>query len=112
MAQRLEKEGRMAEAGRAAVEQAGANGQWDAARSRSVPDEWIGALAGRLKGTEPAFSNFMNMSPSVRRTYAGFYFEAKSESGRERRFGRIADRLHENLKPMQREKTRTIDTSK
>ena len=40
------------------------------------------------------------MSPSVRRTYTAWYFDAKSESSRKNRLDKIIERLNKNLKPM------------
>lgn len=37
---------------------------------------------------------------SVRKTYAGFYFDAKQEKTRQTRLEKIVDRLNKNLKPM------------
>ena len=51
-------------------------------------------------GHEPAYANWSRMSPSVRRTYARAYFDAKTEQTRARRLERILDRLHQNLKLM------------
>ena len=102
-AERLETEGKMTDVGRRRIGEAKQSGWWEKAaspKSSSVTEERIQLFTDRLQGIEPAFSNFMNMPPSVRRTYTAFYFDAKSEAARQRRFEKIADRLHENLKPM------------
>lgn len=105
-AERLEREGKMTDAGRVSIEQAKRNGLWEAAapsKASSVPQESLEEFTARLQGIEPACSHFMQMPPSVRRTYAAYYFKAKSEAARQRRFEKIMGRLHKNLRPMDRE---------
>lgn len=53
-----------------------------------------------LEGYEPAFTNFQAMSLSVKKTYTRAYFDAKTDTGREKRMAWIVERLHNNLKPM------------
>lgn len=96
----LEKQGRMTDYGRAKIEEAKKTGTWDSPKSSPVTDEDIAVLSEALKGTEPAYSNFLAMSPSVRRTYAGAYREAKSAETRSRRLAHFVERLNNNLKPM------------
>ncbi len=96
----LETQGRMTDHGRVKIEEAKKNGQWDAAQSPTVSQEQIEAFDKALEGFEPAYSNFLAMSPSVRRTYTLWYFDAKSEQTRENRLQKIIDRLNKNLKPM------------
>ncbi|MFR1640673.1 MAG: hypothetical protein ACLSVD_16950 [Eggerthellaceae bacterium] len=40
------------------------------------------------------------MPPSVRKTYARAYFDAKTDAGRASRLAWMTDRLDRNLKPM------------
>ena len=96
----LEARGLMTEAGRAKVEEARRNGQWDALKPADVTEEQIARIDALLKGHEPACGNFRAMSPSVRRTYARAYYDAKTDAGREKRFAWMVARLDENLKPM------------
>lgn len=92
--------GLMTEHGLAAIERAKAEGTWDLPGSSPVTDDQIALLVEALNGVEPASTNYSNMSPSVRRTYAAFYLDAKTPEGRARRLERIIDRLNQNLKPM------------
>ncbi len=57
-------------------------------------------LSALLKEYEPAFTNFQAMSPSVKKTYAKAYLDAKTDAGREKRIAWMVDRLNRNLKPM------------
>jgi len=75
-------------------------GTWDAPKQSPISDEQIDILTEALRGYEPAFTNFQNMSPSVRRTYTAHYLDAKTESTIARRLQQIVSRLNENKKPM------------
>jgi uncharacterized protein YdeI (YjbR/CyaY-like superfamily) len=100
IAVRLIEEGLMTEKGLAAIEQAKKDGIWDSAKPEPISDEQIAALIEELKGSEPALSNFQNMSRSIRATYTAHYLSAKSNETRKRRLEQIIDRLNENKKPM------------
>lgn len=96
----LEKQGKMTDLGRTKIEDAKKNGQWDKPKAQSVTEEQISFLSGVLKEYEPAYTNFMAMSPSVKKTYTRAYYDAKTDSGREKRIVWMVDRLNKNLKPM------------
>ena len=96
----LEAKGLITEAGRIKIEEAKANGMWDAPKPEPITDEQVEMLIELIKATEPAFTNFMAMSNSVRKNYTGLYFDAKSEEAKKRRLEKILGRLNENLKPM------------
>lgn len=96
----LEERGIMTDFGREKIREAEENGQWDAAKAPAVGDEQIEALAEILREYEPAYTNFQAMSPSVRRTYARGYFDAKTDAGRANRLKWMVNRLNQNLKPM------------
>lgn len=96
----LEAKGLMTDFGREKIEEARKNGQWDAPKPEPITEEQIKVFSEQIKDAEQAFKNFMAMSPSVRRNYAGLYFDAKSDDARKRRLEKIIDRLNQNLKPM------------
>ncbi|MCL1847999.1 MAG: YdeI/OmpD-associated family protein [Coriobacteriia bacterium] len=98
--ERLREEGRMTQLGEEAVETAKRNGMWGASKTEPVSDEQVEAFAQRLAGHALALENFSRMSPSVRRTYTRRYLSFKGEEARQRDFGKIVDRLNNNLKPM------------
>lgn len=99
----LEERGLMAEPGRQKVEQAKQNGQWDAPDLMvTVGSEETAAVLALLEGYEPACTNFLAMSPSIQKTYARAYFDAKTGAGREKRLVWLVDRLNKNLKPMEK----------
>lgn len=96
----LEERGLMTELGRAKIEEAKKNGQWDAPPPAKIADEQVGMLTQALEGGEPAYTNFLAMPPSVKRTYTGLYLSAKTEQTRQKYLNKIIDRLNKNLKPM------------
>ncbi len=97
----LEERGLMTDFGRKKVEEAKRNGQWNASNPLAViTEEQIACLSALLKDYEPAFANFQAMSLSVKKTYTRAYFDAKTETGREKRIAWMVDRLNKNLKPM------------
>ena len=101
LAQSLEKRGLMTEAGREKVLEAKQNGQWAAATKPSaVSQQHIDQLADLLQSNPLAHTNFLNMSPSVKKTYTRAYLDAKTDTGRAKRIAWITERLDKNLKPM------------
>lgn len=100
LVEKLEKQGILTENGRKKIEEAKANGQWDAPKAAGITEEQIASLTNLLEGHEPACANFLAMSPSVQKTYTRAYFEAKTDAGRAKRFAWMVERLDKNLKPM------------
>ena len=100
LAENLTKDGLMTAAGQAAIEEARKKGTWDRPKPEPISEAQINILTRALSDSPKALGNFLKMSPSVRRTYAGFYLEAKAEDTRRRRLARIVERLNENKKPM------------
>lgn len=96
----LESKGLMTDFGRIKVEEAKKNGMWDAPKPNPISEEQVQMFIELIKDTEPAFTNFISMSPSVRKNYTGLYFDAKSDDGKKRRLEKIIGRLNQNLKPM------------
>jgi uncharacterized protein YdeI (YjbR/CyaY-like superfamily) len=96
----LENQGQMTGYGLAKIDEAMKNGQWDAKKPPAATDEQIGLLSGLLQEYETACSNYLAMPPSVKRTYARAYFDAKTDAGREKRMAWMVERLNQNLKPM------------
>lgn len=100
LAEKLEQRGIMTDYGRRKIEEAKQNGQWDAPKAPVVTEEQISALTALLREYEPACTNFLAMSPSVKKTYTRAYLDAKTDPGREKRLLWMVDRLNKNLKPM------------
>lgn len=100
LAEKLEKQGRMTDYGRKKIEEARSDGRWDAPGPPAVTEEQILSLTALLKGHEPAYTHFLSMPLSVKKTYARAYLDAKTEAGRAKRLAWMLERLHKNLKPM------------
>ncbi len=98
--QTLIEKGLMAAPGLEAIQQAQANGMWDAPGRVVITDEQVQAFRELVRPHEPAFTNLSAMSPSVQRTYTGYYLDTKSEKTRADRLLKIIGRLDKNLKPM------------
>lgn len=97
----LEKRGIMTDFGRAKIDEARKNGQWDAATKPSaITDDQIEMISVLLQDHELAYANFLNMSPSVQKTYTRAYLDAKTDAGRLKRLEWMTERLEANLKPM------------
>lgn len=96
----LEKRGLMTDFGREKVTTAKQDGSWDTPDLMKLTDEQVEALSDLLKEYEPTHTNYQNMPPSVRKTYARAYYDAKTDTGREKRLAWIVDRLNKNLRPM------------
>ncbi len=96
----LEERGLMTDLGRQKIREAKENGQWDAPDLMGTGEKEIAAVAALLEGREPAHTHFQAMPPSVQKTYARAYFDAKTDAGRERRLAWLIDRLDQNLRPM------------
>lgn len=99
MVEKLEAEGRMTDFGREKVREARENGRWDEPDLMALTAEQVAYLSVLLAGHEPAYTNFQAMPPSVKKTYARAYYDAKTEAGRARRLAWIVDRLNQNLRP-------------
>lgn len=100
LVKKLEKQGLVTDLGRRKIEEAQKSGQWDAPNSPTVTEEEIAFLSGLLKAYGLAYENFQAMSLSVKKIYTRAYFDAKTDSGREKRIAWMVDRLNRNLKPM------------
>ena len=97
----LESRGLMTDFGRIKIEEAKKNGQWDLATKPSgITDEQIDIVSELLKDNKLAYTNFLNMSLSVKKTYTRAYFDAKTDAGRVKRLTWMIERLEKNLKPM------------
>ncbi len=100
IANNLINQGLMTKYGYAKIEDAKRNGMWDVPSPTIISDAEIELLIDKLKEHEPAFTNFMGMSPSVKKTYTRLYLDAKSEETKRTRLDKIILRLNQNLKPM------------
>lgn len=100
LVENLERQELMTLDGREKIEEAKRNGQWDAPKAAPITNREIAMVLEALKAYEPACTNFKAMSPSVKKTYAKAYFDAKTDDARTKRLSWMVERLNQNLKPM------------
>lgn len=99
IAEKLIAQGAMSAAGHGAIARAKEHGTWNQRTSAPISEDQVAVLAEALAGTGKALTNFLNMSPSVRRTYTALYLDAKTDETRKRRLAKIVERLKANMKP-------------
>jgi uncharacterized protein YdeI (YjbR/CyaY-like superfamily) len=99
----LEAKGLMTDLGRAKMEYAAKNGLLEVKDERPrLTEEQIQQFEEMLLSNEIAYGNFMKMTKSVRTSYmSSYYFGAKTEDGKKKRFDTIVERLNLNMNPME-----------
>jgi uncharacterized protein YdeI (YjbR/CyaY-like superfamily) len=98
-AERMIAEGRMTAAGRAVIEIAKKNGNWDAAYTNAVRDEMPPDLKEALTLVPSASKNFEGFANSYRNMYIGWVTGAKTLETRQKRIAEIVSRSLINRKP-------------
>lgn len=106
LVQKLESQGLMAEFGRAKVEIAKQNGNWDSPKNDPMTGEQVRDFEALLKSHTAAWENYEQMPRSARKTYAASYIYAKTEDGKQKRLDTIIERLKLNLNPMESMKSK------
>ncbi len=96
----LIERGLMTDSGLSAIARAKSEGAWETSDCGRATEGGVEVLTNALCGFEPALSNYEKMSPSVRRTYAALYLDAKGEATKVRRLQKIVEKLNKNEKPM------------
>jgi uncharacterized protein YdeI (YjbR/CyaY-like superfamily) len=111
--EKLESQNIMTKYGREKIKHAKENGFWDSIQKEELTEDHIAQFETILKTYEPAYENFMKMTKSVRKAYAGSYFwGAKTEEGKQKRFSVIIERLNLNLNPMESMKKKLEEKEK
>jgi len=100
LVEKLILEKKMTEPGLLAVEQAKKNGQWHKIHDKSLSETQFIEFESKLKINDLAYANYCAMSPSAKKQFVGFYFEAKQEETRQNRLEKIIGRLVQNKKLM------------
>lgn len=102
LVEELEKKNLMTDYGRKKVEIAKKNGNWDKSTSDVLTDEHVRIFKEMLISYEEEYQNFQRMSKSIQNTYMkSYFFCAKTEEGKKKRFNDILLRLKLNLNPME-----------
>ncbi len=98
--ERLRKEKRMTDHGEEAVRRAVENGQWNKEKTEPDFNKLISEFEKVIGADEAVASKFKKVSPSLKKRYCFFYFEAKTDETRKKRLGKIIDALNERNKGM------------
>ena len=102
LVEKLESQGLMTDFGRAKIEIAKQNGRWNPPEPERLTDEQLQQFEAMLKSYETAYENFIKMPRSARGAYStSYFFGAKTEAGKLKRFNTIIERLNLNLNPME-----------
>ncbi len=96
LAEELIKQGRMTEAGLAAIETAKANGRWESAYTDRIPVEPCPELSAALEANATAQANFSSFSQSHRNLCVRWVNDAKTQPARARRIARVVERAARN----------------
>ncbi|RJX25850.1 MAG: hypothetical protein C4537_03810 [Acholeplasma sp.] len=97
--ERLILKGEIMPSGLLAVQSAKSDGRWDKADLDPM-DYSIEVFIQRISYDALALKNYLQMSPSIQKTYAISYFVVKKEETKQKKLLYIIDRLRQNLKPM------------
>ena len=97
-AERLIREGRMADPGMAKVDAAKQNGEWDRAYAPSKPPRMSMDLKDALMKDGLAWKNFQAFAKSYRTTYLYWVSSAKREETRRKRIKEVVRRARRNIK--------------
>lgn len=98
---KLESQGLMTDFGRAKIEIAKQNGNWNTPKGEPMTEEQIHEFEDLLKSHETAWTNFEKMPPSARKAYTSSYIYTKTDEGKQKRLLVIIERLNLNLNPME-----------
>jgi uncharacterized protein YdeI (YjbR/CyaY-like superfamily) len=102
LADKLESDGLMTDFGRAKIEIARKNGHWNPPKSDPLTAEQLKEFEEMLKPHTAAYENYKKMPNSARRAYtASYYLGTKTETGRQKRFDTVVERLELNLNPVE-----------
>lgn len=81
------------------IQKAKKDGRWESKEAIFTNDDLVN-FTQLIKPHIKAYHNYLNMSPSIQKTYAKSYFYLKTNEAKENRLSKIIKRLEDNLKPM------------
>ncbi len=100
LTEKLIRTDRMTAHGLRAIEQAKKNGTWDKVQDNAPRPDQIAEFESKVRAHATAYVNYCASSPSVRRQFTGFYFEAKREETRAKRLEKIIGLLEQKKRLM------------
>lgn len=98
--ERLRKQKMMTEYGEEAVKKAVENGQWSKEKNKPDFNKMIAEFEKLIAKNTEVLNKYSNASPSAKRRYSAFYFEAKTAETRKSRLDKIINALNDDSKGM------------
>jgi uncharacterized protein YdeI (YjbR/CyaY-like superfamily) len=98
--EKLKKQKLMTEYGEREIKRAVENGQWHKKANKPDFDKLISDFREIIKDDLTLLENFEKKSMSVKKRFAGFYFDAKTDATRRKRLDKIIAAIRENRKGM------------
>ena len=93
MAQELINKGLVTQSGLNAIQTAKLNGTWDAGINPTDYEELIGKFELLVKDNPEVYEKFSNAPLSYKKQMAAFYYDAKQENTKQKRFNKIVQVL-------------------
>ena len=97
-AEKLKKEKLMTKYGEREIKKAIENGQWHKKVNKPDFEKLISDFREIIKEDSTLAENYENKSMSVKKQFAGFYFDAKTDETRRKRLDKIITAIRENSK--------------
>lgn len=98
--ERLRKNNLMTNYGEEAIRKAIQNGQWVKEKEKIDFNKLSIEFTKLISGDKNILAKFNDCTPSVKKRYCGFYFDAKTDETKKKRLGIIKKALNENNKGM------------
>ena len=98
--ERLRENKVMTKYGEEAVKKAIENGQWGKEKPQLDFDELIIEFTKLLSNDKALLTKFNNCTPSIKKRYCGFFYDAKTDETKTKRLEKIKVALKENSKGM------------
>ena len=99
---RLIKDNQVEKNGLLVIERSKKVGSWDSNDDNTITEEKIQMFESKIANNKEAAANYRKMPKSIRRQFAGLYFEPKKEDTRNKRLLELIDLLERNVKPMEK----------
>lgn len=99
---RLIENNRIEKNGLSVIERSKKDGSWDSKDDNIITEEKFHIFESKIANNRKAVANYLKMPKSIRKQFAGLYFEPKSEDTRNKRLSELIQLLESNIKPMEK----------
>lgn len=82
------------------IERSKNDGSWNSKNDNIITEEKFQIFESKIADNIKAFSNYHEMSKSIRKQFVSIYFEPKNEDTRNKRLLELIKLLENNIKPM------------